>query len=135
MPLCARHIACLPLLLCAAQALAQAPNAERALPLAPGQATPLATSPIPGRPTSIDWPEAPANGTQTSFRIRHDAADGTVVGMSLQQSRFPSLLLQVEVVPPGYGPAVESDKTHASSAPNVEQNLRTVHRVSLRYRF
>lgn len=124
MPARARHLVFVPpLLLAAAQALAQAPSGT--------QAAVTGTDP----PALRDWPQAPSNGTQTSFRIRRDAADGTVVGMSLQQSRFPSFLLQLELVPPGHGPAIESDKQHSPSAPVVEQNLRTVHKLSLRYRF
>lgn len=123
MPAFLHRTAILPLLLLATQAGAQAlplPQ-ERAVAATPDQQT--------------LWPVAPTDGTQTSFTIRHDAADGTVVGMNLQQSRFPSLLLRVEVVPPGYGPAVETDMQHTPAAPVIDQNLRTVHKVSLRYRF
>lgn len=123
MPAFLHRIAILPLLLLATQAGAQAlplPQ-ERAVAATPDQQTP--------------WPAAPTDGTQTSFTIRHDAADGTVVGMNLQQSRFPSFLLRVEVVPPGYGPAVETDKQHTPAAPVIDQNMRTVHKLSLRYRF
>ena len=111
------------LLLFAGTAAAQPVPPERAVSALPEQQ-------VPG-----NWPKAPTDGTQTSFSIRHDAADGTVVGMSLQQSRFPSFLLQFEVVPPGYGPSVESDAQYTPAAPNVDKNLRTVHRLSLRYRF
>ena len=111
------------LLLLAGNAAAHAPLPEIPVSAAADQQVPL------------DWPTAPADGTQTSFRVRHNAADGTVVGMSLQQSRFPSLLLRVEVVPPGYRPAVETDQQHSPAAPVIDQNLRTVHKLSLRYRF
>lgn len=123
MPAFLHRIAVLPLLLFATQAGAQVlplPQ-ERAVAATPEQQT--------------LWPTTPTDGTQTSFTIRHDESDGTVVGMSLQQSRFPSLLLRVEVVPPGYGPAVETDRQNVPSAPVIDQNLRTVHKLSLRYRF
>jgi hypothetical protein len=123
MPASLRRIAVLPLLLLAAQAGAQTLPQE------------IPVSATRDQQVQPNWPAAPTDGTQTSFTIRHDASDGTVVGMSLQQSRFPSLLLRVEVVPPGYGPAVESDKQNTPSAPVIDQNLRTVHKVSLRYRF
>lgn len=123
MPASLHRIAVVPLLLLAAQAGAQV------LPLPPERAASLEQQ------SRSDWPPAPTDGTQASFTIRHDASDGTVVGMNLQQSRFPSLLLRVEVVPPGYGPAVESDTQNTPAAPVIDQNLRTVHRVSLRYRF
>lgn len=130
MPARARRIVFMPLLLIATQAGAQGLPLppERAVAAAPEQQVSLN---MPG----TDWPQAPADGTQTSFTIRHDASDGTVVGMNLQQSRFPSLLLRVEVVPPGYGPAVETDQQHSPAAPVIDQNLRTVHKLSLRYRF
>lgn len=123
MPASLHRIAVLPLLLLAAQASAQG------LPIPPERPASLE------QPARTDWPPAPVDGTQTSFTIRHDASDGTVVGMNLQQSRFPSLLLRVEVVPPGYGPAVETDMQNTPAAPVIDQNLRTVHKVSLRYRF
>ncbi|HEY0961588.1 MAG TPA: hypothetical protein VGE69_04450 [Pseudomonadales bacterium] len=130
MPAHAQRIAFMPLLLLAAQAGAQTlplPT-ERAVAAAQEQQVSL-------NGPAANWPKAPSDGTQTSFTIRHDASDGTVVGMNLQQSRYPSLLLRVEVVPPGYGPAVETDNQHSPAAPVIDQNLRTVHKVSLRYRF
>lgn len=125
MPATVQRIVSMPLLLIAAQASAQN------LPPPPARAVAAAQE----QQVALDWPKTPTDGTQTSFTIRHDASDGTVVGMNLQQSRFPSLLLRVEVVPPGYGPAVETDQQHTPAAPVIDQNLRTVHKLSLRYRF
>jgi hypothetical protein len=73
---------------------------------------------------------------QTFVGIRHNGADGTVVGLSLRPPGYPSFLLQVEVVPPGYGP-LESPQQISAPTPLApeSQNLRSVNKLSLRYRF
>jgi hypothetical protein len=85
---------------------------------------------------AVSWPQALPAETQTFFSIRHNATDGTSVGMALRSASFPSFLLQLDVVPPGYGPPEEAAQTPvAPSQPLIEQKLRTVHKLSLRYRF
>jgi hypothetical protein len=115
------------LLLLAGPAAAQntLPPAPVALTLAPdGNTDPVA-----------EWPRPPAEGSQTSFRIRHNKADGTVVGMSLQQSRYPAFLLQLEVVPPGQYLHDEPQDGPAQPIPRDDPSLRTIHKLSLRFRF
>ena len=92
------------------------------------------------------WPsertgnEAPRNDDapmQTFVGIRHNASDGTVVGLSLTPPGHPDLQVQVEVVPPGYGALEHAQDRSAPNplAPEPQQKLRNVHKLSLRYRF
>ena len=84
----------------------------------------------------VFWPQAPDESMQTFVGIRHNAADGTVVGLSLRPPGYPAFLLEVEVVPHGYGPL--EDEEEFSSPPPVApdtQSLHSVHKLSLRYRF
>jgi hypothetical protein len=98
---------------------------------------------LPERPVAIllrpydsaEWPRVPVDGTQTSFRIRHNAADGTVVGMSLQQSRYPAFLLQLELVPPGQLSAKAEPETPSPADPPGNEPFRRIHKLSLRYHF
>jgi hypothetical protein len=85
----------------------------------------------------VFWQKAPDDAMQTFVGIRHNADAGTVVGLSLRPPGYPAFLLEVEVVPHGYGP-LEDDKelsTPSSSLAPESQSLRSVHKLSLRYRF
>lgn len=84
----------------------------------------------------VAWPQAPADAaTETFFGIRHNNTDGTVVGMGLRPGSFPEFLLELEVVPPGYGPATDAHDKPTPSLPVNKPELRNLHKLTLRYHF
>jgi hypothetical protein len=120
----ARVFATTVLLVLAQQATAQAwPESNRSQQNAENQPPPIA------------WPELREDTTQTWVGIRHNNTDGTVVGLGVRTAAYPSMLLELEVVPPGYGPAGEDEKLTAPSLPADKLQLPTTHKLSLRYRF
>jgi hypothetical protein len=89
------------------------------------------TAPVP----QSAWPKLNEDSTQTWVGIRHDKLDGTVLGVGVRTAAYPSLLLELEVVPPGYGPADADKQTAPPPGPAENSRLRTLHKLSLRYRF
>jgi hypothetical protein len=87
------------------------------------------------RQPTLPWPELHKDTTQTWVGIRHNKTDGTTVGVGVRSSAYPSMLLELEVVPPGYGPAAEDEKSGSSALSSDKTQLRTIHKLSLRYRF
>jgi hypothetical protein len=87
------------------------------------------------QPPPVDWPQLHEDTTQTWVGIRHNKLDGTVVGVGLRSAAYPSFLLQLEVVPPGYGPAEADPQSAPPPNPTDNPKLHTAHKLSLRYRF
>jgi hypothetical protein len=81
------------------------------------------------------WPTLNEDSTQTWVGIRHDKLDGTVLGVGVRTAAYPSLLLELEVVPPGYGPTDADKQSAPPPGPPENSRLRTLHKLSLRYRF
>lgn len=90
---------------------------------------------IENHPPPIPWPELRNDTTQTWVGIRHNNTDGTVVGLGVRTAAYPSMLLELEVVPHGYGPAGKDEKLTAPSPSADNLQLPTTHKLSLRYRF
>lgn len=82
----------------------------------------------------LAWPKADDDSMQTFVGIRHNGTDGTVVGLSLRPPGYPALQVELDIVPPGYGPIEQEEARQPSLVPD-NQRLRTVHKLSLRYRF
>jgi hypothetical protein len=112
------------LLVLAQQATAQDWTANPAAQQSPGLPQPV-----------MPWPELHKDKTQTWVGIRHNDTDGTTVGVGVRSAAYPSMLIELEVVPPGYGPEDKDEKPVSSPLPSDNPQLRTIHRLSLRYRF
>jgi hypothetical protein len=94
------------------------------------------TAPSPDAPLPPGaWPQLNEDTIQTWVGIRHNKLDGTVLGVGVRTAAYPSLLLELEVVPPGYGPAEAGQHTTPPPGPAQTSRLRTLHKLSLRYRF
>ena len=112
------------LLLLTQGAAAQAWTPDSSPVQSPDASTPLGT-----------WPTLNKESTQTWVGIRHNKLDGTVLGVGVRTAAYPSLLLELEVVPPGYGPAEEDKQSAPPPGPVDGSRLHTLHKLSLRYRF
>ncbi len=111
--------------------------AQPAMPGTASSTLPGAPPPQDGMPSpSLSWPRLHEDGnTQTWVGVRHNKTDGTVVGFSLSPGAYPAFQLELEVVPPGYGPADTDTSSAPSSLPTDNPKLHTQHKLSLRYRF
>jgi hypothetical protein len=86
---------------------------------------------LPGEVRRPAWTSITLYGQDASFRFTHNNDDGMVVGMGLRRDQYS---VQFELAPPVPMNNTETERVLMPIPPEAPK-LRTVHKLSLRYRF